>query len=681
MALWILLALQLAATALGFAYLWRRQRSLSAEIARLREALAALERAPARRSRPRLAEPGAVAAPVTETAGAEIVSITPAASARADSGWRFPAAQLPALDVSALTPDTARGVALGAAAAAPALGFFFGLDAAVLTAAGVGVATAMMLMALRHEWRAAAWAGAITAAAWAAIGVLLGAAHAAPITYSVFVAFAGAAGLAHAHLRRAAPGSAMALAMATAALALASQIGVISAAGGAFAVIVAAAAIVGALSLRLEGIHFAAFGAAWIGLFVLSGQDAAAIWFTPATALTGALFLGVAAVRAPYLGARGVALAGLGALAPLLAIGVLHLAQHGLNDRVAAAAAFAALAPALIGVLALAASRRSLAALKATAWALALGAYAALAAAICLAAPAPIAAPAFAAAALGLGLLNLRLPAALWRTLGCLSAAFAAAFALASAQMLLGEAPGWPAAALTLLGLAAPAGLLGAAAALAHRADAALTAGVHESAAVALAVIAANLAARLFFSGGATLLNPIGFVEAGAHIALWLAAALLLAWRARRGSRPVRLALSNLLGAVSLAASAVAAGLWLTPYWDAREAFAGPIAHPPLGFLAPAILFWAHWAFWRRRGADTRARVAFAAAALLSAAFITQEATRWQGAPDWVGALLGAIAFAAAIVGNFAPGITPDGRRLSYREKYFHRDRRRQQRS
>ena len=52
-----------------------------------------------------------------------------------------------------------------------------------------------------------------------------------------------------------------------------------------------------------------AFAAALAGLFVLSGQASAAIWFTPAAAWAGAVFFGVAAVQTPRLGSRGVAVA------------------------------------------------------------------------------------------------------------------------------------------------------------------------------------------------------------------------------------------------------------------------------------------------------------------------------------------------------------------------------------
>jgi hypothetical protein len=84
--------------------------------------------------------------------------------------------------------------------------------------------------------------------------------------------------------------------------------------------------------------------------------------------------------------------------------------------------------------------------------------------------------------------------------------------------------------------------------------------------------------------------------------------------------------------------------------------------------------------FWRGRGAETRARASFAAAAMLSAAFVTMEAADWNGAPDWLAALSGASAFALAIAGNFTPAAAPPRRRRRlHGEEYLHRDRRRQQ--
>src|SRR5262249_39839369 len=160
--------------------------------------------------------------------------------------------------------------------------------------------------------------------------------------------------------------------------------------------------IVGAVSLRSEPLHLAGFAATLIGLFVLSGQPSAAIWFTPVTAWAGALFFGVAAVRTPYLGARGMTLAATGALAPLLGIAALYDSHQGLADARAAGAAFIVLALMLGGLIAAAAQRqhRGVAALKMTLWVLAAAAFAAAVAGSLLAFPAPFAASALAAISL-----------------------------------------------------------------------------------------------------------------------------------------------------------------------------------------------------------------------------------------------------------------------------------------
>src|SRR5262249_40850667 len=141
-----------------------------------------------------------------------------------------------------------------------------------------------------------------------------------------------------------APGATLALVMAAAALALGSQIGMVGAPGIAFAAIVSCAAVAGALNIKLEPIHLAAFGATLIGLFVVSGQEPAAIWFTPIAAWAGALFLGISGVRVPKVGARGAALAATGVIAPLTSIAALYGADQGLADPHAAAGAFALLA-------------------------------------------------------------------------------------------------------------------------------------------------------------------------------------------------------------------------------------------------------------------------------------------------------------------------------------------------
>jgi hypothetical protein len=412
------------------------------------------------------------------------------------------------------------------------------------------------------------------------------------------------------------------------------------------------------MSLRLEGVYLASFGAALLGLFVLSGQDAAAIWFTPAAAWSGALYIAIAFIRAPQLGPRAAAIAGVGALAPYAAIAALYGAQHGLADRLAAAGAFATLSALLSAVIALSASRdaRGLEGMRLTLWILALGAFTALASAIVLAAPPPLAVPAFAAIALGLTYLNTRFESGVWRAFASLSALAAGIFALLAARLLLSEASDWPAWSVILTGFAASAAIAGAAAWLAPRTS--FTAGLLEALTLLLIAVGASLVLRVAYSGGALLLQPVGFAEAGAHCAAWLAISLAAAARAKRGVGRVRIGAAVLLALLAFLVSGAAAALLMTEYWTAQAASAPSLwTRQTIGFALPALLFWAHWAFWRGRGAELRARTALGAAALLTAAFVAFETLQAAVLPDWVGGLVGALAFALAAGVNFAPGV------------------------
>ncbi|MGQ0534104.1 MAG: hypothetical protein ACT4OF_15645 [Caulobacteraceae bacterium] len=650
----LLFGLQTAAALAGGLYLWRRQDRQGAEIARLREALAAAQaaqaaKAPARRAR------GAAAEVIAITTGAEAAPAPPLERAR--RAWNL--GDVSVARAPGVSGETARGLTLGILALAPAVGLAFGADIAVVVACGLAIGAAMMTIAHRQIWSAAAWAGIATAGGWALIGLAVGSAQTDPVSYSICVSLAAATGLVHAHVHRARPGATMALTMAAAAIALGSQIGLVSASGVALGFIIASAAIVGAMSLRLEGVHLAAFAATLIGLFVLSGQDGAAIWFTPAATWAGALFFGIAAVRVPQVGARGVAIAGTGVLAPLAAIAALHLAQQGLADRFAAASAYAVLVLLLAGVIAAATIRRErgLDALRATLWVLSLGAFAAFAASVSMALPAPAAAPVFALAALGLATLDLGLPSRTWRAFACICGGFSGLFAFASARLLLTEASSWPAWTLIAAGVAAPALIITAAAFAAKRRQARLSAAFLELVVILMAVAAVNLAVRVLFAGGALMLVPISFAEAGAHIGVWLASAWIIRWRARYGVRPVRIAAANVLLVGALGATLAAAGLWMTPYWGAREAAVPVISRDTFGFLIPAALFFANWRLWRSRNAEPQARLSLGAGALLSAAFVAVEVVRADGEADWIGAVIGGLAFAMAIGANFAPGI------------------------
>lgn len=667
----ILFAIYAIGSGAALIYLWRRLDRVSGELAQLRRAAGV--RTPARVMR--RARSGAVV-PVEDEVPAPTQPDDEGPLERAARTWKLQdaettGAELPLARV-ALSPTTLRGLVLGVMATAPAFGFAFRADAPVIVASGLAVAAAMMVIALRPIWAVAAWAAVFTAGAWASLGFALGAAHADTMSYSLCVAFAGAAGLVHAHLRRATPGATMALTMSAAVLALASQTGMIGPAGAAFGAIVALAAIVGAMSLRLEAMHLAAFGAAVIGLFVLSGQPSAAIWFTPVTSWAGALFLAIAAIRVPHLGARGVAIAGTGAFGALGAILALNGAQHGLAHPYAAAGALVALTAALGAVIAAAATRRGrgLHALRFSLWMLAAAGFIAIVAAVVLALAAPLAAFAFSAVALGLVALNARFPEGTWRAFAGAAALGAAPFAIATAQMVLSEAHTNPAWMLVALGLCLPAGLLGVAARFAQKHGAPKLAALFEVLVIALAVTAANLFVRLIFSEGVVRLQPVGFVETGVHSAIWLLAALIIGSRAHLGAAPMRIAATNLLMLAALGVMATASILWTTDYWAAR-AGAGPefLQRDTFGFLIPAALFFAHWVFWRARSDDLQTRLVFAASLLLLAAFTTVEALRAESFPDWARALTGALSFAMALGLNFAPGVInadgpPQGRQL-----------------
>jgi hypothetical protein len=676
MALVLLTGLLAALIAGAGAAIWLRLDRMRGEIAALRAQLAAMESVGAVRRRARGGEGFRLASVDDQPA------LFPESKPETATVHRLRA---PTLTTRA-GADTLRGVALALAAVAPALGVFLGLDQGAATAAGVCVGALMMLLSLRALWPAAAWAAVVATSVWAALALLTGAAEASALAFSAALAFAGVAGLVKAFLLRVAPGAALVLVSGLAALALGGQVGLIGPAGAAFGALVVLAAMVGALNLRLEAIHLVAFAAALVGLFVLSGQDSAAIWFTPVAAWAGALFLGVAAIRVPDLGARGIALAGTGVLAPLCAIAALYWSGHGLAAPLAAAGALVAAAAAFAAVIAAAASRgaRTLASLKLTLWVLAGGAFAAVAAAILLVGSAPIAAGAFMLGALGLLGLNGRLPDAAWRTLAWIAGVLAASNACAAAAMVMRE-NGAPFLPLTL-GLAAPMVLAGASAYVAKRQPAPATASLFEALAIVLCVLGANLLLRVMISGGALMLTPISFPEAGLHITLWLIISLLLAARWRYGAQRVRAFAAITLAGMALIASAATTLLWLTPHWTLRAPGADAAAllqFEGLGFLAPSIMFWAHWVLWRGRGANLRARLSLGTGALTLAAMVTLMALQAHEptaeGPDWIGAVVGAVAFALAIGINFADGVTlltmP---RPSYFEENLQGNRRRQ---
>ncbi len=656
-------AIQLAATLVGFALMRRRVEGLKAEVAELREAMArqAMENEAARRAAPRMRR--AVGAAVHPDA--IVTAPAPAAAQRAARAWNLPKPQSGEPSLANATP-TQRAMALAALALLPGLALFLGAESGAVVAAGLGFGAAMMLISLRAGWGIAAWAGVLTAGFWALAGLAatgFAATAPDPARFSAALALAAAAGLTHARSGPSAAGSSLTLLMAAAALALGVQIGIIGPAGAALGAILASAAIIGAVNLRLEALHFASFGAGLACLYVLSGQDAAAIWFSPAATWTGAIFFAIALVRTPMLGARGAGLAATGALAPAFAIVALHLSGHALGDNREAALALAALGLGQCGLLALVASRRErgIASLGLTLWVLTLGAFGVFAAAIMLAAPAPLAATAFAALSLGLLLLNVSMPSAAWRAAAVCSGVLCLVASWRGGAMLLGETPFWPSGALVSLSFAAPALVTHVAARAASQFRALATATCLQWVSLALTVAGANLAVRALFSGGAPRAEAVGFFEAGVQIAIWLGAALALGKGAVRGG--MRAFAAACLSSAALAASVLSAALWLTPYWRTREA-AGDLTHElahdwaHLGFLIPALLLLGNWLMWRERGAHRLARLTLAAGALLCACFIASAIAGADDMPVWASTLLSGTVFVLAIAANFAPGIT-----------------------
>lgn len=656
--------------------LWRRIEGMRAELGALRRQVEALESAGAVRRRATLHiaqnEERPKRASAAKPPGARVLRFKRDEAPNARPGLS----------------DRRRSALLALAAAGPALGLFAGLDFALIGVVGVTVGALMMLLGLSRSWSAAAWASVLTTAGWAIAALGAGAAQSQALLFSGALTFAAATGLVQAFLARLTPGAALTALAAAGALWLGLQAGMIGPAGAALGVIIALSAMAGALNLRLEAIHIGAFVAALIGLFALSGQDSAAIWFTPIAAWTGALFFGVAVIRVPELGSRAVTLAGTGVLGPLCAIAGLHLSRHGLADGYAAAGALMVAAGAFGLLIAATAARgaRTLASLKLTLWMLAGGAFTAFAAALLLLGAPALAASTFMLAALGLILLNWRIAHVLWLTLAWAGGGFGLLTGALAAVLFLSE-QGSPLVQLGL-GVAAPAALAALCAYLATARAGQATAGYFEAVAIVLGVTAASLLLRMLISGGAMMLTPISFPEAGLHIALWLMVALVLATNARNESHKVRAAAAATLGALALAASAAVTLLWLTPHWTMRAPSpdAGPILHfTGLGFFAPALLFWAHWAFWRGRGSVLRTRLALGAGTLMMAAMATLAAleTGGDGAPDWFGPLVGAAAFALAIALNFAGGVTranPATRRPSYFDENLQGNRRRQNR-
>jgi hypothetical protein len=713
-----LIVIQLLATAAAFGLIWRKLDSIGADVTRIKRLLETLElmrfsnAAQRRAAQPARAEPALAQVDAEPPASALAADDDPFSAAWVRPGARVPREEslgpvarplqsrspaprqmmaneigddMPGAWQANVTPESGRLIAAAAMALSPVLGFAFGAPHAALIACGLSISAALMMISLRPLWPAAAFVGAFGAGGWALTAFALEAAQAGPVVFASFTAIAGVVGLVHARLRGVTPGLMLALLMGGALIALGNAIGLAGPAGLGFGVLIVAAAIIGASAVRLAGLHLGAFAAAMFGLYVFSGQPAAAIWFTPVTAWMGALFFAIAAIRVPALGARGALLAATGVAAPMLSAGALSLSQHGLANPLAAAGAFLSLAVMFGALIAVAAQRgqRGVAALYLAAWILLGGGSIAFVISALLALPTPVAATVCAIGALALVGRDHCRPQRIWRA-GALCL-FIASATIAWAVIR----HGWPDVIALASTLAAPALLAGVAALVSERRASVGAAAVFEAFAIVGAAASAMALVRLLLTAGAPNGAAIGFVEAGVHLTIWAGAALALVARGERGARMVRRVAAASFGIAALCGATLAGLLWLTPFWASRPLSGvdqALLQHAPLGFALPAIAAWAHWAYWRGKGVHVRTRVALAAAALLSAAFLSlelfgaREGAVPAGQPDWV--LIGAIVvgFGAAIAVNFAPGITDtSGARLRF-DKYFQRNGRREQR-
>ncbi len=571
----------------------------------------------------------------------------------------------PALEGPGLSPEVGRALIAAAALGAPALLAAFAAPTVWIMSAVLMVVLAALAASFLPVWRSAAWAAAFAGGAWAAAGLATGAAHAHPIMFSICGAIAGAAALAHTRLQAILwPGAVLAAFMAAATLMLSGALGIVGPAGASYATLAALAAIVGASTLRLEALHLAAFAAAGLGLYVLSGQPQGDVWFTPAASWMGAVFGGIAALRTPKLGHRALLISATGAVAPIFAVSAMIAARHGLETPIAGAAVFLALGAGFAAILVAAARRAGgLAPLKLTTWTLGLAsAWCGGAAAMTAFGPGFAAFEACALSTLALAaiLVDTRYPARVWRFAAlCLGAL--ALISATHAGLTLGRVGSdVPPLAAIFVGLIAPSALFGVAAHL-SRSRAQTTSAVSETAALLLGLAAAAATMRLAFTGDALTLYPLSFAETGAHAATWLLAALALAARAGRGAHLVRVSTALVLVSAALLLSAATAVMWLSGFWSTVEipdlSFASWL-HPPIGFLLPALAAWTHWAYWRRAPTLKRAHVARCAAAALTACWLTLEIywLRRDGAGiDWVVLSVGAFAFAAAFAATILP--------------------------
>ncbi len=535
-----------------------------------------------------------------------------------------------------LEPWTSHPLARVAAAAALLSAPALPLGAPALVIAGVALALTLALLgfSLRRGWGALAWVAALGGGGWA-----LWASQSlaqTPMIAAAGVAAAGGAAALHARLKfQAGPGLALAALTTGALLMMANAYAAPAPAFAALGLVIAALAVAGASAEELDSLHVGALLGACAGLFVLGGRDEAVIWFAPACAWMGGLFLAIAAVRAPALGARGTMTAATGAIAPILAALALHFAARGLASAWEIAAALAFIAAALTGILALAARRAG--GLRVLGWAafpLGFGAPAALALASGIALPAPFAATALALITVAAMAANMRWPSPIWRFDAAVTGALAALSACGAFAIFSLSERDLGGVLAASFGLAAPALAAGLCARLAGQ-RAPISANVFESGALIAGVTALFACVRLAYAPEPYA--PIGFAEMGLHASVWLALAALLWARPQRGAWLVRQWAAGALAAGALIALALGPLLLLNPLWgqDPEPAPGWPIANTlALGFALPALAALAHGVLWR---GDVRSLAGYGAAAICGAVWGLLEIRRAFHGPALAG--------------------------------------------
>ncbi|MGE3251462.1 MAG: DUF2339 domain-containing protein [Hyphomonadaceae bacterium] len=563
--------------------------------------------------------------------------------------------------------------AIGALLAPGAVFLLQGPTASALMWLATFAALGGLFVAERFAWRPASWFAALGATAWAFAALFFMQPVPSAIWPPLFFALLALAGLVHMR-RNLWAGFALMTGMAAAAATGAIIFGAATPYGAALTGIIIAAAIAGATWRT----HEPALAAAWFiacgALFVLSGQDSADAWLTPACVMCAALFLGVESVTLPEHGRDAMLHAATGAIAAPFAIGVLYGGGFGpglpLSEPGSPASAalmqglmFFVIASVQGFIIRTAAHRQG--GLRELGFALAPPA---LAIGVCLiAAPIVALGPLWSAAplaafAVGAAYVERRASNPMWNVLA-LGFTLAAMVQVARAGFLLLVGLGGEEA-LTVIfaGIAAPA-LLVAIAARVKGSTSSWTSAALEAAAIVLAFAAILAFVRWIASGGLPGQLFITFVEAGVLATIWLVLSIPLLLREARGAFFVRRGTAIVLVTLACAALTLGPLAMFNPWWGSRPtpALGLPILNLlAIGYGAPLAAFaglaWiAHRRVWRR----TRV-FATLAASIMGAAWIALEIRRaFHGADLHAssGEVSGAEAFAfslAALTGAIA---------------------------